>query len=199
MLARILLFLLIAWGAWSYFSHRPIESGPGVQAPKAPRQESVSGLAPFSFEGYQITPLARFSATARVLGTERYRFDRESDLVPLDLALGWGPMSDSRNLAEIEISQGNRFYFWRTKTLLLPREDIARQSANMHLIPRDAAMRKRLLEARPGHLVSFEGFLVEVQSPEGWRWRSSLTRDDTGRGACELVWLERLELRDPRP
>ena len=35
---------------------------------------------------------------ARVLGTERYRFDRASELSLVDLALGWGPMSDTRAL-----------------------------------------------------------------------------------------------------
>lgn len=199
MLGRILLGVLIAWGAWSYFSERPIEPGPGVHAPQPPRQEALAAAAtPFDFEGYRITPLARFEATARVLGTERYRFDRESELVPVDLALGWGAMSESRYLADIDISQGNRFYFWRTKTPPLPLERIARQSANMHLIPRDGPMRKRLLGVRPGQVVHFEGQLVEVSTRDGWRWRSSLSREDTGRGACELVWLERFEVRDPR-
>jgi hypothetical protein len=32
----------------------------------------------------------------------------------------------------------------------------------------------------------------------GWRWRSSLTRDDTDPGACELVYAEDLTI-DPRP
>jgi hypothetical protein len=30
------------------------------------------------------------------------------------------------------------------------------------------------------------------RAPDGWRWRSSLTREDTGAGACELVWVERI-------
>lgn len=198
MLGRILLLLLIAWGAWNYFSSRPVDPGPGVRAPQAPLQEAIKEGIPFDFAGHRITPLARFAVTARVLGTERYRFDRGADLVPVDLALGWGSMSDSRYLAEIDISQGNRFYFWRSQTLPLPRETIARQSANMHLIPGDAAMRNRLLGVRVGQTVRFQGKLVEVAGPDGWRWRSSLSREDTGNGACELVWLEGFEVLDPR-
>jgi len=37
----------------------------------------------------------------------------DSDLIPEDLALGWGPMSDNRVLRKIDISQSNRFYYWR--------------------------------------------------------------------------------------
>lgn len=198
MRGRLLLLLLVGWGAWSYYSDRPIESPPGVLAPESPVQEAATGLAPFEAEGFRITPLARFSATARVLGAERYRFDREADLAPVDLVLGWGPMSDSAHLDQIEITQGNRFYFWRAETLPLPRSAIERNSANMHLIPADALVRRRLLDVRTGQVVTFEGYLVEVVSPDGWRWRSSLTREDTGQGACELVWVEAVMVRDPR-
>jgi hypothetical protein len=38
------------------------------------------------------------------------------------------------------------------------------------------------------------GFLVEARADDGWRWRSSLTRDDTGARACELVFVERVRL-----
>jgi hypothetical protein len=39
---------------------------------------------------------------------------------------------------------------------------------------------------------------VEADRPGGWRWRSSLTRDDTGPGARELVYVEDLTI-DARP
>ncbi len=28
----------------------------------------------------------------------------------------------------------------------------------------------------------------------GWRWKSSLTRKDTGNGACELVWVKQMKV-----
>jgi hypothetical protein len=46
---------------------------------------------------------------------------------------------------------------------------------------------------RAGSLVRFSGYLVKVEAPDGWAWVSSLTRDDTGAGACELVWVDDLE------
>ena len=41
-------------------------------------------------------------------------------------------------------------------------------------------------------LLTFSGYLIEARAPDGWRWRSSLTREDTGAGACELVWVEQI-------
>jgi hypothetical protein len=37
--------------------------------------------------------------------------------------------------------------------------------------------------------------LVEADGRDGWKWRSSLTRDDTGDGACELMWVEWMRAR----
>lgn len=46
----------------------------------------------------------------------------------------------------------------------------------------------------PGHIVRFHGYLIEARRDDGWHWRSSLTRNDTGNGACELIWVEDLEV-----
>jgi hypothetical protein len=35
--------------------------------------------------------------------------------------------------------------------------------------------------------VRIEGWLVEAKANDGWRWRSSTRRTDTGGGACDVV------------
>jgi hypothetical protein len=35
---------------------------------------------------------------------------------------------------------------------------------------------------------------VEADTGDGWRWRSSLRRDDRGNGACELVYACSIEV-----
>lgn len=187
---------LIAFGAWHWWTDRAIERPPGVIAAAAPEQIPVTANSPpFQKDGYTLTALARFALTARVLGVERYRFDRAADLAPLDLALGWGPMSDSAVLSRIRISQGGRFYHWRADEFPIPRRDIEIHSANMHLIPATPEVEKQLKRARPGSIVQLSGYLVEARAGDGWRWASSMTREDTGAGACELIWVEQLELR----
>jgi hypothetical protein len=47
---------------------------------------------------------------------------------------------------------------------------------------------------RVGQVVKIIGKLVEVQASDGWRWRSSLTRKDTGNGACELIYVEAISV-----
>jgi hypothetical protein len=66
----------------------------------------------------------------------------------------------------------------------------------MHMIPADAGVRGALKRVRKGQLVHIEGFLVDASRAGGWRWNTSLTRGDTGAGACELVYVESLEIVD---
>lgn len=147
----------------------------------------------FTKNGYRLTVLAEYEVTARVLARKTYRFDRGADLSPLDFALGWGPMSDDRVLEHLDISQRNRFYYWRAERLPIPREEIERNSTNTHLIPADNTVARRLKTVRQGAVVHLRGYLVRADSNNGWHWVSSLTRTDTGRGACELLWVESVE------
>ena len=103
-------------------------------------------------------------------------------------------MSDESVLAEIEISQSGRFYYWRTDRFPIPRRDIELNSSNMHLIPATPAIEERIKEVRSGQIVRLSGYLIEAEGPHNWHWRSSLTREDTGDGACEVIWIERFRI-----
>ena len=71
----------------------------------------------------------------------------------------------------------------------IPLDEIVRSSANMHMIPADEAVAAALRQVGKDDRVRIDGWLVEVQADDGWRWRSSLTRDDQGQGACEVVYV----------
>lgn len=189
-----LLIALCVWGGWRSWSQRSVESGPGAIAPDPPQQTALDDDASFDYKTWTLKPLAAFALEARVLGREDYRFDRLSSLVPTDLALGWGPMSDSAVLDRIAISQSGRFYYWKVREFPIPARDIVRSSANMHLIPADDAVADALDRVRVGQVVSLSGKLVEARSESGITARSSLRRDDSGAGACELIWVESLEV-----
>jgi hypothetical protein len=181
---------LVILGAFYLWSRSEISRPPGVMAPDEPYQREVYRARFHELNGYRIDALASFDIRARVLATERYWFDHGSVLSPIDLVLGWGAMSDSAVLKEITISQGGRFYRWWSKTFPISRRVIETHSANMHMIPAGSEVARQLKSIRPGNMVHLKGFLVEVTSPQGYRWKSSLTREDTGGGACELILVE---------
>jgi hypothetical protein len=159
-----------------------------------PIQKPVRGMPALRVENYVVTPLAKFQVAGRVLGARHYRFDREADLSPVDVAMGWGPMADPAVLRTIDISQSHRFYYWHVDAFPIPAAEIAQHSANMHLVPTSPAVAKRLAAITEGQKIRFKGYLLQVEADDGWHWRSSTTRDDTGAGACELVLVDAIEV-----
>lgn len=164
---------------------------PRVQDFAAPLQTPVpTGLGVFDRRSHTLVPLAGFSLDARVLSRRDYRSDRESKVSPTDLALGWGRMREDAVLAHLDISQSARWYHYRYgRVLPIPQAEIDRSAANMHMIPGSDAIASELADVAAGDRVRIDGWLVEVRARDGWRWRSSLSREDTGQGACEIVYV----------
>ena len=188
--------LLIGWGGLHHWRHRDVIQPPGVLAPDAPHQVNLTDGASLQRDGMTLATRAYIDLTARVLSREDYTWDAGAKLAPTDLALGWGRMSDSAVLASFDISQSGRFFYWRTKTWPIPRNEVELSTANVHMIPADAGVRGALKRVRKGQLVHIEGFLVDASGPNGWRWKTSMTRGDTGAGACELVYVESVQVVD---
>lgn len=190
----LLVVLLALVGAGRWYLHRPIAHEDGVLIESTPVQSEPRDATPIVHGDYQLRPLADFEFEARVLSRENYFMDAGSDLSPTDLALGWGRMSDSAVIEQLDISQSVRFftYRWRDQPPI-PHAEIIRSSANMHLIPADSSVERALDKVRQGSLIRVQGILVEAHRSDGFQWRSSLTREDDGAGACELVLVESIE------
>lgn len=163
----------------------------GAVAGSPPLQSAVpASLTPFRLQAATLQPLAGMSIEARVLSREDYSLGREADLSPTDLVLGWQRMDDDTVLSRLKISQASRWYRYQWQGAPpLPPAEIARSSANMHMIPFDEIAAGALRRIQSGQRVRIDGWLVEAVAPDGWRWRSSLSRDDQGDGACEVVFV----------
>lgn len=197
MQSRALIFTaLAAAGLWQGITNwqlRAVHPSDGPIAPDDPQQTAVEGAAVTTLGRWRLTPRARYDITARILGREDYHFDLLSDLIPEDLALGWGPMSDNRVLRAFEITQGARFYSWRPKQQLpIPVQVVIEHSANTHVIPADPAVRRQLKRLRVGQTVHLTGFLVDAVRDDGTYIHTSLTRADSGPGSCEVVLVEQV-------
>lgn len=192
-----LVLLVVAAIGYANVVQREVSQPDGVLAAQPPLQADMVNATAFTYRDHLFLPQATFDITARVLSREAYRFGREAEVSPLDLALGWGRMSDQRVLAQIDISQHGRFYFWRTqREPPIPVREIRESSANMHLVPASDEVGEALDGIREGHVVHLRGYLVNIRGADGWRWESSLQRTDSGKGACELIWVEQVEIVD---
>lgn len=161
-----------------------------------PVQSRSTIRQPWKVGQYEFKSLAHLELDARVLSTKYYDQGREAELSDIDFALGWGPMSSDTVLDTLSISQGGRAFFYKyTIAPPVSAGAITKHSSNFHLIPKDEHVRFQLLRTRPGDLVHLRGQLVKVTASDGWRWESSLSRRDSGAGACEIMWVEHLESR----
>ncbi|MEO5560121.1 MAG: hypothetical protein ABIO49_09715 [Dokdonella sp.] len=192
----IALFALSLLGAANWFLHRPISQVPGVLVGSEPVQTEPASRAPIRHGDYEITPLADYAIEARVLSRQDYTFDGGSALAPTDLAVGWKRMSDNDVIAQLELSQSARYFTYRWKFAPpIPADEIVRSAANMHMIPADATAARALAQVRIGEIVTLHGQLVQATRSDGGSWTSSLRRDDTGGGACELMLVDSIERR----
>lgn len=189
-----LALLLCVLGLWGMLADHSVARAPGVLVEEEPRQ-APSSIAPFSFREFVLAPQASYDITARVLSVEPYRVDGGARLSPLDFAVGWGPMSDTAVLEHFRITQSARFFTIYPDDDAIGLDAALNGSANMHLIPATSEVRDQLEEVRTGHIVRLRGLLVNASGPNGYSWNTSLTRADTGAGACELFYVDSVELR----
>jgi hypothetical protein len=179
-----------------WYLHRPITYESGVLIASDPTQENLpSNEPPFDFGDFHLKPLARFALDARLLHSRVYRFDPGAHLVPIDLAVGWGPMSDQQVLDRLHITQSMRFFWFEYQNPPpIQKEQIISHATNIHIIPSTPGLAASCKALRYGALVHLSGELVEATGPHINTWRSSLSRTDSGNGACELLYLEDLEV-----
>ena len=185
--------VLLSWSAYTSWANRWMHYDEAAIKNSEPLQQALERPA-FTYKGFTLTPVASFNLEARVLCKERYYWGRESTLAPIDFAFGWGPMAHESVLKGMKISQSNRWYHYRYKEPPIVESEIISHSSNMHLIPANSEVYKNIKKARPGQLVRLRGYLVNVTASDGWYWNSSLSRTDIGAHACELFWVDAIEL-----
>lgn len=193
----LLLAILGVAVAWLWWSNQPIRHEPGVLAEETPTQADVPPRSLPDQAGFRLTAIAHYSIRARVLDTKQYFSGIQAKLAPYDVALGWNKMSDQTVLDQLSISMGNRFFFYRwSGRSPIPQTEIIRSAANNHLIPANAAIRSAIRHLRVGQIAELNGWLVDADGPDSFKWRTSRRRDDTGNGACELIYVEKLNAWD---
>jgi hypothetical protein len=187
---KLILACLMASGIARFWPWRPLVHPPGVLVAEEPIQMNCAPRSLGQYKGYGLVAVASYILRARVLHTKRYWVEG-NDIVPYDLALGWGRMSDQAVLDHLSISQANRFFFyeWRDEPPI-PEAEIVTHSSNNHVISASPAVARVVSSVRAGQIISMKGWLVNVSGPDGFQWSTSTRRDDTGNGACELIYVE---------
>jgi hypothetical protein len=119
----------------------------------------------------------------------------------MDLCVIWGGNARNGSYRSVTFSSTEWECFWRWSEAGLAFDGTA--AANNHLITSDPALAHRLRQVRIGDQVRFRGYLADYTvfrngAPAGMRTTSTV-RNDSGNGACEIVYLEDFEILRPSP
>ncbi|MBE2221095.1 MAG: hypothetical protein IAF02_06120 [Anaerolineae bacterium] len=145
---------------------------------------------------WKLTPRAQIQIVGRVLSRQTYSRDWQSEISPLDLAIGWGELNDTKVDKWVRWQQSSRWYYYRWPDEAPYDEKYLRtHSSNIHIIPATESLETALLKIDEDDTITLEGKLVDIEATsETRRWlsKTSLTRTDSGNGACEILLVERL-------
>lgn len=128
------------------------------------------------------------------LDTTHHR--RWQDYINLrDLCVIWGNNVKSGVYREMEFSNGTwTCWFSWPNSEVVSRFDGTRLSNN-HLLIDDDAIKQALMQVEPGDHIRLKGMLVEYSNPgNGFHRGTSVTRTDTGNGACETIYVNGFEV-----
>jgi len=169
----------------------------GALVYQEPFQKKIeTALFTFEAEGATLFPEALFDVTGVVLGKKRYLPWGEYHLAPWDIGIGWGAMSDPDKLSQVTFWQRNRFMHYRHGAdASLSKHTIIQNTTNIHIIPANDLVKSQMADVKEGNLVRMTGFLVNVVDGDTVM-KTSLDRTDTGAGACEILYVQAIDL-DP--
>ena len=178
------------------------------RAAAEPEQFLVTDEPVIEFEAkhhiVRLQPRAAYKITGYAVETSRKLLDKWDFVMPLDVALVWGPAADPAVLSHLKFHLSERYvsYWYDAATPAAAARVLPSHVANNHLIPANDDIARDLDRVRIGDLVSLRGKLVDVEirdavGREVFRSRTSLTRDDIGSGACEILWVESVDAERP--
>ena len=177
-----------------------------VAAPE-PRSEPLQGMdkpsrTPWSEvrrgSVFVMTPRAAYDISARVADRDHYRWSAVDALMPWDLVLTWGRLVDEPYRSKISYVHTRRFYNWGTDDGSLDMNYVNGHSANVHLAAANGRVASALTRVRAGDVVRLEGDLIDITGPDAFNWKTSMTRTDTGSGACETMYVRAVTIGTSR-
>ena len=138
--------------------------------------------------------VAKYQVTAGVRGRRNYTSDYSAKISPMDLILAWGDLNQPEIIDLVDYKQSGRWYYYRIKSNSeLTYGHIGNNSSNTHIIPANDEVLKKLDSINENSFVKISGYLVNVIFKDG-SWSSSLSRTDTGNGACEILLVEEVNV-----
>ena len=180
------------------------------EATNQPFQNEISNMEEIEFkkDGYlwQLTPLYDYEINGLVVGRMNYQIfsiDKYTSLLPIDLGLIWGSNVAGKVYQDkrIKFKQDSRWcWVWWNGDAIFNLDEFS----NNHLLTKDKDLSVKAKKVNRGDQITIKGKLVnikatplednEISGQNTITWMSSTTRKDDGAGACEIIYVEDIEV-----
>lgn len=209
--AGVVYLALAGLFALSWFMHDRYKSidDPHPEVLRQPRQEPAGERAPIRFAhgdyNYSLQPRYRYDIAGLIVGKNDYTMLglARKNVFLMDLCMIWGSNVSTGNYrhGEVEFVQHGNVCYSRYRA---PAWISGTELSNNHVLTGDPDLQDAFDELEAGDQIRMTGYLVdgaavarEADGPGALvpaRLTSSTTRDDRGMGACEIMYVERLEV-----
>lgn len=151
---------------------------------------------------YRIKPLYQYKLSGVIVsmrdhtGYKGRRSHRSGNNINVaDICVIWGNNAKNNAYTKMSYRSGDFTCFFKTTNMDTWRQFNPRDLSNNHLLTNNPAVAEAINNAEIGDQITFNGYLVAYGPLNGPYGRiSSTTRDDTGNGACESVYVEDFEI-----
>lgn len=200
--------------AITFFSRNDYRSVADIDSEilRDPIQTQLKSANPITFQkdnfSYTITPLYDYDIAGLLVHHLNYNtwysLSRVDSVFPTDLCLIWGDniKNGSYKSKSVRFTQDFRFclYYYSGNDTPINNSE----ASNNHLVIQSDNLRKIAENLNTGDQVRIKGKLVNVEArpignigdyePNDLIWPTSVTRDDSGAGACEVIYVESIQI-----
>lgn len=151
---------------------------------------------------YRVEPEYEYELVGMVVsfrqhdGSSRMHRQAGDHLNMIDVCVVWGENATHPELNELDFWNGIFTCNVQTRNQAAWDRFDMYDLSNNHLISDDDAIRDRVTGLKVGDQVRIRGWLASYTGPGGIRGTST-TRDDTGDGACETIWVRAFDIVEP--
>lgn len=171
------------------------------EAAQGPPLQTATDAAPFSVTtndtDYLIEPRYRYDLHGVVVSyghhDGNYSLHRlwNDHLNVADICIVWGDNANGVDLNRFSFRNGKFTCNYSTSDPVAWERFREDQISNNHLLTEDEGLRARIGDVRIGDQVRVRGWLASYSNDDGFKRGTSTTREDSGNGACETLYVSR--------
>lgn len=201
---KIFLLISIVLFVYSYFEKDSLPGKEDIldQLYQEPIQTETD-VAPFTKEKggivYNITPIYNYELYGLVVSYHHskswldYYHEKWKDFINIkDICVVWGYNIETEVYKEMKFNSGSwtcYFEFKSGTTQEVWSKFKNDSGSNNHLLSDIEEVNEMIMNVKEGDQVYLKGYLVEYSYGEEFRRGTSITRTDTGNGACETIYV----------